>query len=523
MKPISSMKFNLIFALFLTALNYKFFEHCLQNLPDDSISWIMFATLPIAMIALLMLIFSVIFVPFTTKPLAILILSISAPSAYFMNTYGIVINDAMIISTIKTDLAEATGLINFRLIGTLFLIWIVPTILIIKCKISYGKLSSALIKRIATIAASTGFITLCFAMLSKAYIPFFRNNHEAKMYIIPTYGTYSAVKVYKKLTAKPIPLAKIGEDATLKDDKKRLFVLIIGETARAANSSLNGYTTNDTNAYTKGIAGITSFSDFYSCGTYTARSVPCLLSPFTRDEFTDFQGANTQNLTDVLAHVNIPTFWYDNNSGGCVGGCVRIPKENVVEFKDKKEKGDAEIFNLAAKRIDELNSSALVLLHLQGSHGPAYYKRYPKEFDRFKPTCDTNELSSCTAQEIVNTYDNTLLYTDYLIANLLKNIKQNEDKFDEVGLLYVSDHGESLGENGIYLHGMPYSIAPENQKHIPAIIYTKDQSLNKKLKDRKDEPLSHDNVFSTVLGFFNIKSDVINERLNIFSYNQPKN
>ncbi|BCX79974.1 phosphoethanolamine transferase [Campylobacter sp. 19-13652] len=523
MKPISSMKFNLIFALYLTVLNYKFFEFCLQNLPDDSTSWIMFATLPVVMVALLMLVFSLIFVPFTTKPLAILLLSISAPVAYFMNTYGIVIGNEIIISTLKTDVKEAGALINFRLIGSLFLLWIAPAILIIKCKISYGNLFGALIKRIGTIAATAGFITLCFAMLSKAYIPFFRNNHEAKMYIIPTYATYSAYKVYHKLTAKPVPLAKIGEDAALNDDKKRLFILIIGETARAANSSLNGYTTNDTNAYTKGISGLVSFSDFYSCGTYTARSVPCLLSPFTRDEFTDFKGANTENLTDILARVNVPTFWYDNNSGGCIGGCTRLPEQNVQEFKDKNKEGDAKIFKLAGSKIDELTDSALIVLHLQGSHGPAYYERYPKEFDRFKPTCDTNELSSCTTQEIVNTYDNTLLYTDYLIANLIKNLQKNEVKFDEIGLLYASDHGESLGENGIYLHGMPYSIAPDFQKHIPAIVYTNNQNTNKRLKLRKDDTLSHDNIFSTVLGFFGVKSDIVDDKLNIFSYNQGKN
>lgn len=516
---ITSFKFNLLFAIFLTALNYKFFAFVLQNLPDDTTSWIMFASLPAAMIALLMLVFSLFFVPFSTKPLALLLLSISAPTAYFMNTYGVIINDAMIISMLKTDAKEVGALINLRLLVSFALIWVLPAVLIIKVKIDYGTLSRALLKRILSIAACLGFITLSFAMLSRAYIPFFRNNPTARSYITPSYAVYSAFKVYKKLTAKPVPLAKIGKDAVLKDSKKRLFVLIIGETARAANYSLNGYDKNDTNAYTKGIAELISFKDFTSCATFTARSVPCLLSPFSQDEFSDFKGENTENLTDVLAHANIPTFWYDNNSGGCAGGCARLPKERVVELRDNSDEKDAAIFKLASEHIKKLDSSALILLHLQGSHGPAYYERYPKEFDKFKPTCDTNELSSCTKDEIENTYDNTLLYTDYLIAGLIKELQSEKGKFDEIALLYASDHGESLGENGVYLHGMPYSLAPKEQTHIPAIFWSDNKSLNEHVAKMQNQKLSHDNIFSSVLGFFGVKSSAVNDKLDIFSYN----
>ena len=105
-----------------------------------------------------------------------------------------------------------------------------------------------------------------------------------------------------------------------------------------------------------------------------------------------------------------------------------------------------------------------------GNHGPAYFKRYPKEFEKFKPACQTAELSECSDEEIGNAYDNAILYTDYFLSQVVQLLKQNEQKF-EASMLYISDHGESLGENNLYLHGMPYMLAPSEQTDVPVIVW----------------------------------------------------
>lgn len=158
------------------------------------------------------------------------------------------------------------------------------------------------------------------------------------------------------------------------------------------------------------------------------------------------------------------------------------------------------------EKLNHLSDQNILVLHLQGSHGPTYYKRYPSEFKKFTPTCDTNELSKCDNEALINTYDNTLLYTDYLLSEIIKLLK--EQKSYESSLFYLSDHGESLGENDIYLHGMPYAIAPSYQTRIPAIFWSNDEKLMNLAKEHKGLKLSQDNLFSTLLGYFDVKTSV---------------
>jgi len=168
-------------------------------------------------------------------------------------------------------------------------------------------------------------------------------------------------------------------------------------------------------------------------------------------------------------------------------------------------------FKLVAQNLAQ---NEIIVLHLQGSHGPAYYARYPSEFRKFTPTCDTSELSSCDSDSIVNTYDNTLLFTDFFVGEVIKAVKDVGG--DKSAVWYFSDHGESLGENGIYLHGMPYAIAPETQKHIPMMAYASDEATLARLRAQKDEAVSHDNVFSSLLGFFGVETKEYDKKLDIF-------
>lgn len=291
------------------------------------------------------------------------------------------------------------------------------------------------------------------------------------------------------------------------------MILVIGETARASNYSLGGYSTNDTNFYTKNEPNLVYFSDVSSCGTATARSLPCMFSRHKRVNFKD--GLYEENVLDILQKVGIQSVWFGNNSGGCKGNCDRIKHKLIAKDYDES------LLELVKQELENANSNKIIVVHLQGSHGPTYYKRYPNAFKKFMPTCDTNELNTCSHEQIINTYDNTLLYTDFIIKSLIDMLKQNPTK--ETSLLYLSDHGESLGENGIYLHGMPYLIAPKDQKHIPMIFWSKDSKLSQDLQSKKDYKLSQDNLFSSLLGYFGVNSKEYETNYDIFSKNLKEN
>ena len=342
----------------------------------------------------------------------------------------------------------------------------------------------------------------------------FLKSHNASTIsvLLPYYPIYSGIRLAKSLAQKPLPFTYVADDATLTNDKKKILVLIVGETQRSKNYSINGYAKNDTNKFTKQ-KDVVSFTNFYSCGTATETSVPCLFSDLKRENFSNREAKARENLVDIINKLGIKTYFFGNNSGGCKGVCDNLDQNHTSEHRAAGF--DEVIFDEAKKVIKDANSTTFIVLHLQGSHGPIYYKGYPSKFKEFTPTCDTAELNKCTPDEIANTYDNTILYEDYLQSELISALEARKDKF-EVAMFFFSDHGESLGENGIYLHGLPYSIAPDEQKHIPAIVFSSDSELLKRLKARKDESLSHDFVFSSVLGYFGVKTKAYEPEFDIF-------
>ncbi|WP_180380012.1 phosphoethanolamine transferase [Campylobacter sp. P0109] len=501
---MSSNKFILYFALFITALNYKFFAFGFENLNfSENISTLL--TLPILFYSLIVFVFGLIFLPYITKALAIFVTIVGVVGAYFMNAYSVIIDSEMIRNALQTDAKEVQDLLNLNMIFWIFLA-IVAVFLIIKVKITKTNISTALKNRTILIISSLVVFGSLFGILSKDYIPFFRNYNQIRFYTTPFYSLYSSFKYIKSLSPKA-EFNPIGLDAKQTKETKKLFVFVAGETARAANYSLNGYDKYDTNPYSIK-NGLLSFSKFSSCGTSTAISLPCMFSNLNRDNFSADIAQNSGNLLDVLETAGIKVSWIGNNSGYCKGVCARL--------KDTKNFGgdsyDGVMLDEIRQRIQNTKESSFIVIHLQGSHGPTYFKRYPKEFAKFSPTCDTATLKNCTYEEIVNTYDNTILYTDYIVNQIVDMLEQSDM---QTGLFYVSDHGESLGENGIYLHGAPYFLAPDFQTKVPALLWLKDQNQLESLKILKDNSFSHDNIFHTMLGFFAIQTSVYNPNLDI--------
>ncbi|HEG0589829.1 TPA: phosphoethanolamine--lipid A transferase [Campylobacter coli] len=507
---LSWFGFVLFNSILITLLNFNLHSFVYEKLSQNLLLTLVFI---VAYFGLVHMIFSLIFVKYLTKILSIFFILSSCISLYFITFYGILIDSDMIQNVVQTDVKEVKDLLSWRLVLSVIIV-LLFCIFILKIRIE-NNVEQDFFKRIRVriLSAFLGcFIFLIFFMpLSKTFIPFFRTYNEIRMYNVPFYPIYAVYRYYVRFL-KPKPEFKtIGDDAFKEDNTtKKLLVLVVGETARAANYSLGEYAKNDTNFYTNK-NNVVFFDNFSSCGTATAVSLPCMFSLSKRQNYSSSE--YQENVMDILQKTGVKASWIDNNSGKCKGVCDRLSDKQQLSSD-----WDENLLPFLKERLDSLDTQNIIVLHLQGSHGPAYYKRYPSEFKKFTPTCDTNELSKCDSEALINTYDNTLLYTDYLLSEIIKLLKEKKDY--ESSLIYLSDHGESLGENGIYLHGMPYAIAPSYQTHIPVIFWSSDENLMTTAQNHKSLNLSQDNLFSTLLGYFNIQTavyepsyDILNQAL----------
>ncbi|WP_262496934.1 phosphoethanolamine--lipid A transferase EptA [Pedobacter lusitanus] len=294
--------------------------------------------------------------------------------------------------------------------------------------------------------------------------------------------------------------------ATIKDNKKSVVVLVIGESARSQNFSLNGYGKN-TNPLLSKTPNVFSFKAT-SCATYTTAGVKCILEPTSSDDLYEI-------LPNYLYRNDVEVIWRTTNWGE--------PPVHIKNYQTRENlaadcKGEGcnydEILlsGLKEQILASKKNKILIVLHTSTSHGPTYSKKYPPRFETFKPVCNSVELGNCSQTELINAYDNTIIYTDYILHNVIEDLKQLKE-FNSA-MLFVSDHGESLGEKNLYMHGIPLSIAPKEQYEIPFIVWVSDNS--KQLKPKPDQILSQNNVFHSVLNFLGIQSPVYNEGMNIF-------
>ena len=482
----------------------------------DEVNWLLASSLPVVVFAWVFTILSLLSWARLAKPLLCLILISAAFASYFMNAYGIVIDYTMFTNVVETDVSEVSELLNWKLGLWVAMVGGLPVYLISQVPLRRKPWIKALASRL--IVLSLALVTLAGIVLSQyqSYASLLRNNREIRLILVPT-NLFAASHGYlKRQLATPKELTTIGTDAVVKRQgaarKPKLLVLAVGETARSANFSLNGYS-RDTNPELKK-RNVISFSNVSSCGTATAVSLPCMFLDVGKDEYKDGLAKSREGLLDVLQRAGISVMWTDNNSG-CKGVCDRVPNHKATQHADAQlcssdECKDGVLLSEMEDFIKRQEGDAVLVLHYKGSHGPAYYKRYPSQFKKFEPVCETNELDKCKQQEVINAYDNSILYTDYVTAGLIDILAANT-KFD-TALMYVSDHGESLGEGGLYLHGLPYAMAPDEQTKVPMVLWMSDSIAKSErlnmgcLKAQTNSPLSHDNLFHTVLGMMSVQT-----------------
>lgn len=523
-KSLSTNQLLVITGIYFTlVLNYPFLSGFIEAiLALDQFKLFFLVSVPILLFSLTVILFSFISIRFVVKPLLIILVLASSLVFYGSINYGVVFDYGMIENSIETNSAEVFSYLNLELVIYFLIFGVAPSWFIYKTPLVYLPLIGELKARLKLVLLAIVTILMIVFLYYQDYASVGRNNSHLKKFIVPSQFLSSGFK-YIKHNYFDEELKFITLESTPVDyspDNKDVIVLVVGETARAKNFSANGYE-KPTNSHTQKYQPV-SFKNIYSCGTATAISVPCMFSSLTREDFDRRKADNQQNLLDLVSLAGVDVLWIDNN--GCKGVCKRIPTIKLDVNQDNSlcdgEYCQDELLlePLKNKLANLSNNKTVIVLHMMGSHGPTYFKRYPDEHRKFTPDCSRSDIQNCSAEELTNTYDNTIFYTDFVLSQVIEQLNILPDNINK-SMIYVSDHGESLGESGAYLHGFPYAFAPEEQRHIPMLVWMSQQNNAQTCLSQlaESETYSHDNLYHSMLGLLTINSSTYQKKLDIFS------
>lgn len=452
------------------------------------------------------------------KPVLALLLLTTAVAHWYMTRYAVMLDTGMIRNLLQTDLAESRELLSWRMLLHVALLGVLPMLL----------LSLVVVRQRcwrAALAVRAGFLLLMALMAAAAVLPssqglfsLVRANPALRYKITPANYLVGLVRAVRESGDGARGRTPLGTDAAQSDGARhrrpRVVVLVVGETVRGDHWGLNGYARQTTPALAA--RGVINFPDVTACGTSTEVSLPCMFSAEGRAGFDHGRVRRQQSVLDVVARAGIHVLWRDNQSG-CKGTCVDVLSETLgpVDGPALCSKGrcfDEILLSNLEQRIAAGDGDVLLVLHMLGNHGPTYFERYPPQYRHWLPECTSTELARCDRQAIVNAYDNAILYADAVLGQLIDRLAALPDR--DAAMLYLSDHGESLGEYGMYLHGAPEAIAPREQLHVPMTLWMSEGFVR---SDRLDvaclvaaaaKPASHDNLFSTLLGAFGVQTQV---------------
>ena len=490
--------------------------------------------------AALVVVLSLLAWPRVFKAVAVILLLVAAASTYFMLQYSVVIDSTMMANVVNTDPREVRDLLSWTLLFSVLAVAAVPALWLLRQDILWRRWWPQAWRNAVVAALAFGVLGAVTLASYQDLASLMRNHKHVRYLFNPLNVLYGG----GKLQADLLPRARhtmqaIGVDARpgptyALTRRTPLVVLVVGETARAANFSLGGYgrQTNPALEQLRAEGGMTYFTDVRSCGTNTQASVPCMFSHQGKQAY-EASKQPYENLLDVLQRAGLAVLWLDNQSG-CKGLCARVDQVITRTLEDPSLCSGGECFDeIMLKGLDQRIAAldparrargVVVVMHQMGSHGPAYYRRSPPSFKKFMPECASNVLQDCPREQLVNAYDNTILYTDHLLASTAKWLERSaRDGPQDTALLYLSDHGESLGENNLYLHGLPYALAPQVQVHVPMLTWLSGP-MQKRLGVRQDclqknagAPLTHDNLFHSMLGLLDVNTSVYQPRLDVFA------
>ncbi|SEP69978.1 phosphoethanolamine transferase [Pseudomonas soli] len=519
----------------LIGFNTMLWEHLESIVPPGMVGLWLSLAFAVLMLFAFNLILTLLAFRYVLKPVLIVLFISGASVAYFMNQYGVLIDAGMFRNVAETNVAEVRDLLSLKFAVYLFLLGVLPSLLVWNARIAYRPWHRELLGKLVVSGACVAALGSVALVNYQGLASLFRNHHELRLMLTPSNIVGASIGyASEQVGTATRPFQRYGEDARRdaawqRHQRKSLTVLVVGESARAENFGLLGYARDTTPQLSKE-QGLLSFTDVHSCGTETAVSVPCMFSGMPRKDYDARVAKNREGLLDILQRAGLAVQWRDNQSG-CKGTCDRVQFIDVSNLQDPSlcasgECHDEILLQGLAELLDNLDQDTVLVLHQMGSHGPEYFKRYPAGSEPFTPVCRSNALNQCSQQEIVNGYDNTLAYTDKVLATLIDTLRSKQDKVD-TAMIYLSDHGESLGEYNLFLHGTPYMIAPEQQKHVPLLAwfsdsYREDFGVDTEcLGKLRDAPLSQDNLFHSMLGLLQVRTEVYQRSLDLFAGCRP--
>ena len=466
----------------------------------------------------------------TVKPLLSVLLLCTAFASWYMDRYSIYLDRAMLRNVLATNVHEARELLVWGMVPHLLLFGALPVALVWWAKIKRRSLRRALTMRLGWIAGAFVMGVVSLLLVFADFASLMRNHREVRYLLTPGNVVVGLARNALGEAQRPSRIRiPVAADAQLGPAwsgrvKPVLFVMVVGETARSQNFSLNGYARNTNPLLSQ--KDVVSFPHATACGTSTEVSLPCMFSSFGRAQYDEEKIRSHESLLHVLARAGFKVLWRDNQSG-CKGVCDGLQTDQLDHASIEALCAEGQCLDeVLLHDMDGIARDAagnlLVVMHQLGSHGPAYFKRYPAVFKQFGPACENEDLRHCSVAEIVNAYDNSLLYTDFFLSQVIDFLGRSQQKYD-TAMLYMSDHGESLGENGLYLHGMPYAIAPAVQKRVPLVMwlspgFRSSFSINQDcLRANAKAEVGHDNLFHSMLGVLDVQTQAYNAKLDLFA------
>lgn len=539
-KSISLSGFNMLLAIWLgLILNFAFYQKIHEFTPYANLkAGLLLAATALIIIAFYNLVLQWLNWKWNAKILASVLIILGGFSAYFVNSLGVVITPDQIQNMLQTDAREVRDLWSMRLIIWTLGFVIFPLGIVWMLQIQPTSTGHQLVHKSLSSVVSLGLILSLLFCFYVDYAAIFREHRDLKGMLSPQNSIASTLSYYKKKAPKAnLALVAFGEDAHLlqqaqMQEHPKLMVLVVGETARAESFALNGYARNTNPELSK--LAVINFSQVSSCGTATAVSVPCMFSGMSRETYDEQLASHREGLLDIAQRAGYQVTWIDNNSG-CKGACDRVQKYQIpAQLKQKWCDAGGECFDEILvdslkdylAHLDKNNPKPqLIVLHQMGSHGPAYFKRSKAPYQPFQPTCNSNAIQGCSTEELKNSYDNSIVYTDHVLAQIIETLKQQTQY--QTGFWYLSDHGESTGEHGLYLHGAPYSMAPTQQTHVPMLMWFSDawkqQNIQQIscLKGQTNQARSQDHLFPSLLSLLDIKTQVIEAKNDMLAQCSP--
>ena len=500
---------------------------------SDASAWGFGAAMFVLAVALHSLLLLLVANRWTVKPLLVALTLVTASAGYYMTAYGVYLDPSMLRNVLRTNLAEAQELLSTRWLLHMLVYAGLPLLLLWRVRLVNRPALRAAAVRLGLLLLSGGVLVGAVMSVFQPLASLMRNHKEVRYLITPANLLWSVGSIaVADARGAAQPRQAIGLDAAPGPSwparqKPLVLVLVVGETARAANWGLNGYARQTTPQLAQ--LPVLNFGAVQACGTNTEVSLPCMFAPIGRRDYDEARIRGQHSLLHVAARAGVAVHWRDNQSG-CKGICDGLPNDQVSAANAPGlctggQCLDEGLVHDLDQRLKSAQGTQLWLLHMLGNHGPSYFRRHPPGFAKFQPECRDDDLRRCTPEQITNSYDNALLYTDHVLATAIAKLQARSAEVDSA-LVYLSDHGESLGEHGLFLHGLPYAIAPEVQTRVPMVMWFSDGfergagfkagclrlALQRQVGPTATRPVAHDHLFPTVLALLDVRTQVSDDR-----------